>query len=320
MRLAFFISKATPCNLKPETSTMPRIHEQTFPVRYDDCDPYGHVNHVAYLRLMQEAAFAASAAAGYDFARYQQINRTWLIRETDIEYLQPLRYGDSVTVKTWVVDFRRVRSRRAYELYRTGTSELVARAYTEWVFLDAQTLRPATIPPEMMTAFFPEGAPPAATRRERLPEAPPPPPDVYQQRRRVEWRDLDMVGHVNNANYLAYLEDCAIQVAAACGWPLSRMVATGFAIIARHYQIEYYQAAVLDDELIVSTWFALRGPATATRYYTITRASDGALLVRAQALWVWADTQSGRPKRIPADFLADFASNRAEIQRPETGD
>ncbi len=289
---------------------MPLIHEQTFPVRYDDCDPYGHVNHVAYLRLMQEAAFAASAAAGYNFTRYQEIGRTWLIRETEIEYLQPLRYGDSITVKTWVVDFRRVRSRRAYEMRQAATGELIARAQTEWVFLDAATQRPATIPAEMMSAFFPEGPPPPAERRTPLPEAPAPPPDVYTQLRRVEWRDLDMVGHVNNANYMAYLEDCAIQVAAACGWPLSRMLASGFAIIARRYHLEYHQPSVLDDILAVRTWFATTRPASATRYYTITRPADGALLVRAQALWAWVDVNTARPRRIPSDFLADFASNR----------
>lgn len=299
---------------------MPLVHEQTIAVRYDECDPYGHVNHVSYLRYMQETAFAASAAAGYDFDRYREMNRTWLIRETDIEYVRPLRYGDQVTIKTWVEDFRRVRSRRAYELCHVGTGETVARAHTEWVFLEADSFRPTTIPPEMMTAFFPEGVPPPAPRRTPMPDAPSPPPSVFTQRRRVEWRDLDMVGHVNNANYVAFLEDCAIQVAAACGWPLTHMTERGFAIIARRYRLEYHQAAVLDDELAVSTWFVTQRPASATRYYTITRPADKVLLVRAQALWAWVDAQTWRPRRIPDDFLADFASNRAEMQTLETRD
>ena len=44
------------------------IHERAFRVRQYECDPYGHVNHANYLRYMQEAAFDASAAVGYDFA------------------------------------------------------------------------------------------------------------------------------------------------------------------------------------------------------------------------------------------------------------
>jgi acyl-CoA thioester hydrolase len=109
---------------------------------------------------MQEAAFDASAAAGYDVARYQAMGRSWLIRETDIHFLRPLRHGDIVEVKTWVADFQRVRSRRAYEFRQAGTGEPVAHAVTDWAFLESATGHPAAIPPELVTAFFPEGGPP----------------------------------------------------------------------------------------------------------------------------------------------------------------
>jgi acyl-CoA thioesterase FadM len=101
---------------------------------------------------MEEAAFSASAAAGYDLARYEAMGRLWLIRETDIEYLRPLRYGDSVEIKTWVADFRRVRSRRAYEFRLAGSGERVARASTDWVFVERHR---ATIPSAEMIAFLP---------------------------------------------------------------------------------------------------------------------------------------------------------------------
>src|SRR5512143_835096 len=112
---------------------MPLTNTTTFRVRYVECDAYGHVNNANYLRYMQETAFDASAAAGYDLARYATLGTHWLVRQTDVEFLAPLRYGDSVTVKTWVEDFRRVRSRRAYELRRAETGEVVARAITDWV-------------------------------------------------------------------------------------------------------------------------------------------------------------------------------------------
>jgi acyl-CoA thioesterase FadM len=152
---------------------------------------------------MQEAAFDASAAAGYDMARYDELKRLWLVRETDVESLRPLRYSDSVQVKTWVADFRRVRSRRMYEMRLAGSGELVARASTDWVYLDTVTGRPATIPPEMIAAFFPEGMPEQSLPRERLPSAPPLPPGVFTARQRVTWRDIDGAQHVNNSNYLA---------------------------------------------------------------------------------------------------------------------
>ena len=92
---------------------MPHTHESTFRVRHYECDAYGHVNNANYLRYTQEAAFEASAAAGYDVARYQGLNRIWYVRGSDITFLRPMAYGDiGEHVKTWVSDFRRIHCHR----------------------------------------------------------------------------------------------------------------------------------------------------------------------------------------------------------------
>ncbi len=288
---------------------MPLLHVRAFRVRHYECDASGHVHHANYLNYMQEAAFDASAAAGYDLARYEALGRHWLVRETDIEVLRPLCYGDSVQVKTWVADFRRVRSRRAYEFRLVESGGLVVRAQTDWVFMEGATWRPAPIPREMMAAFFPGGLPEPVPPRPRFPSAPPPPPGVFRLRRRVEWRDIDAAQHVNNAVYLTYLEDCGLQAAAAHDWPMSRMQAEGFGIIARRHRIEYRQPAVFDDELELATWVSDVKRATAVRHYTVTRVSDGALLARARTLLVWVNTETEQPIHIPDAFLADFGPN-----------
>jgi acyl-CoA thioester hydrolase len=288
---------------------MPATYERLFRIRHYECDAYGHLNHATYLRAMQEAAMEASAAAGYDHSRYRDMGRLWLIRETDITYHRPLAYGDVLAVRTWVEEFGRVRSRRAYELRHGQSGEMVAEATTEWAFLDSTTLRPAAVPQEMVLAFLPDGAPPRPARRQPFPPPPAPPPGLFTARRRVEWRDIDPAGHVNNANYLAYLEDCAVQTAAAHGWPMARMIAAGFGIFARRYRIEYRRPAVLDDELEVGTWVSDVRRATAVRHYAIRRPAGGELILRAFALWAWVDLATGRPMRIPAEFLADFRPN-----------
>jgi acyl-CoA thioester hydrolase len=288
-------------------------HTITISVRYDECDMYGHVNHATYLRYMQEAAFAASAAVGYDAPRYEAMERAWLVRESDVEYLAPVRYGDVVEVKTWVADFRRVRSRRAYEIRQKDSGELAVRAMTDWIFIDRRKQRPVSIPTEVAAAYLPDGVPEDAPPRKSFPGAPPPPAGAYRQQRRVQWSDVDPTKHVNNAVYLSYLEDCAVRDAVSRGWPMQRMLDEGgFAIVARRYRIEYRQQALLDDELEVATWISDVKRATAVRHYTIRRVSDGELLTRAQALWVWVDVNSGRPMRIPEQFAVDFAPNIVE--------
>ena len=195
---------------------MPDVHHQGFSVRYYECDAYGHLKNIYYLRWMQEAAFGASAAVGYDFARYTELDHLWLVRETEIEYIDPLEYGTQVEVKTWVADFRRARSRRRYEFVNTRTKQVAACASTDWVYINSHTQRPVTVPEAMRQAFCPNGPPEANVPRQRFPKAPPPPPIVFTTRTRVEWRDIDSMWHANNAVYLKYIEDADARLCEAC--------------------------------------------------------------------------------------------------------
>ena len=291
---------------------MPITHTRTFRVRHYECDAYGHLNNANYLRYMQESAFDASAAVGYDLERYNHMGRQWLIRETEIEYLLPLLYNDKVAVKTWVADFRRSTSRRMYEFYNTANGMLAARGSTNWAFLDSVTYRPVTIPLEMVAAFLPEGLPDIRPPRRTFPKAPTPPPGVFSTQRRVRWHDIDRLGHVNNAVYLEYVEECGMQVLNAHGWHPERMAEKGFAILVRKNHIQYRQPALLDDEMEISTWASDVRRSSATRYYRIRRSSDRSLLVEIHALGVWVDLTTGHPRRFPPQFLEDFKLNLVE--------
>lgn len=295
---------------------MPLTYRRVFRVRHYECDAYGHVNHANYLRYMQEAALDASAAVGYDEARYVSLGTLWLIHETDIEYLRSLHYGDEVEVTTWVGDFRRVRSRRFYELRHVGTGELVARANTDWVYIDRRSGRPAAVPQTMIDAFAPPGIGDDSLAdsqpRDRFPPAPPPPSGVFTMQRHVEWRDIDSAQHVNNAAYLNYMEECGILAAASVGWSMGRMRGEGFAIFARRHQIEYRQQAQLGEALAISTYLSDVKRTSAIRHYLITRADDGALIAQARTQWVFVNVQTGMPMRLPVEFAKDFADSIAD--------
>ena len=124
-------------------------------------------------------------------------------------------------------------------------------------------------------------------------------------------RDIDQAQHVNNAVYLSYAEDCAFQLVKHFQWPAQRMRDEGFAILFRKHQIQYVQPALFDDEIEVASYVYDVKRASAMRYYSLTRVSDGALLAQVNSLGVWVDLKTGRPARFPDRFLADFAANAA---------
>ncbi len=283
------------------------VHTSYFVLREYECDAYGHLNQANYARFMQEAAIQASAAVGYDVARYEAMRRVWVARQTEIEYLQPLVYGDTVALKTWVADFRQVRSLRRYEFYRDET--LMARATTDWVYLDRDSGRLVSPQAELIAAYG--GDMPEPLPRVPFPSAPPAPAGVFTLRKRVEWRDIDAMQHLNNSAYFNILEDAAIQASRWLGWPAARLLEQGVAVMIRRQQIEYKQSAQLDDELEIRSWvFDLRRSG-ATRHYEIRRVADHALIAQAQAQWVTVNIATGRPMRVPPQILADFMPNAA---------
>lgn len=286
------------------------VHKSQFVVREYECDSYGHLNNANYLRYMQEAAFEASAAVGYSKARYEQLGRLWLARETIIDYLQPLYAGDVLEITTWVADFRQVRSLRRYEFRRAGEDALVAQASTDWVYMDRAAGQVMPVPLEIAAAYSGSDSVERLPRKP-FPTPPPAPAGVFNLRQRVEWRDIDAAEHLNNAAYLNYIEEAAIHAAAHYGWPISRSRAAGFAMVARRHHIEYLQPAKLADELDVTTWLFDVRRTSAIRHYRITRPADGAMLAQAQTLWVAVSLETGKPLRVPEQFVRDFAPNIA---------
>lgn len=288
------------------------IHTSEFAIRFYECDAYGHVNNSNYVRYMQEAAFAASAAAGFPDEEYQRMGVLWLIRDTEIEYLSPLRYGDTAQVTTWVDDFRRVRSRRNYEVRRKGEDQVMARGTTDWVLLDRESLHPVSVPDQMKQAFFPEGIPTQNGKRQPFPTPPAPPPGAVTIQRQVAWEDVDPAQHVNNAKYFTYLEESGIQAAAQFGISMHAFLQQGYGTVARRIRIEYKQPALLDDTLEITTYLSDARHVRATRHFIIRRQADQQLIAQAYILWVFVDLQTGKPVRMPATLREEMASHIAE--------
>lgn len=283
---------------------MPFVHTASFRVRHYECDRDERVHPANYLRYMQEAAFEASARVGFTPARYVEIGYWWLAYETDIEYLAPLRYNDSFEIKTWVVDFRRVRSLRRYEFYRDGA--LIARASTDWVLIDMQTLQPATIPQEIIAAYAQgENVQPAPPRTKQLPQSAPP-EEVFSMRRQAQWSEIDAAQHVNNAVYLNYVTDCCIQAQQVYGWSDRRLREAGVELVTRRHQIEYKAAITLGDDVAVSTWFSGIQPAAAVQHVIIKRVSDGKLVARVRALVACVHPSTRADVNFPPNFWDEF--------------
>jgi acyl-CoA thioester hydrolase len=296
---------------------MPRTYTRHFRVRSTDCDALRQVNHAVYLRYMQEAAIEASADAGYTGAWYAEHGVGWVIRRSRIDYLRPARYGEELAVTTYVANFRRVRSQRNYAIDRSDGVP-IARAATDWVFIDRRTGLPQRIPDEVPSNFMPDGPDPAvefALDAGPLPDAPP--PNAYHATRRVNYYDLDENQHVNNAVYLNYLEQTTIDAAASLGYDMPQLLALGGVFVVRQHDIEYLRPARYGDTLDIATWVGEVTRSSAVRHYAM-RIQGGELSIRAQTRWVWVDLARHESAPIPAVLLEALRDQSVERDSPRS--
>jgi acyl-CoA thioester hydrolase len=115
-----------------------------------DIDPPGHVNNVAYLRWVQEAAAEHWRACAPAAERERLV---WVVLRHEIDYHKPALAGDVVIARTWVGAATRVRYERHTEILRAGGRALLARARTLWCPLDAKTGKPVALSAEARALF-----------------------------------------------------------------------------------------------------------------------------------------------------------------------
>lgn len=124
-------------------------------------------------------------------------------------------------------------------------------------------------------------------------------------RLRVRQYEMDALGHVNNAVYLHYAEEAAVDHARRLGYDDARWRALGGTWVVRRHAIEYRAPAVAGDDLDVTTQILGYERASGTRRTTIVRARDALVLAEATTVWIWVDL-NGRPRRIPPEVLEEF--------------
>ena len=276
-----------------------RAFSWTAPVWQADLDAFGELRNTTLLRMLQEAATRASSDVGFDAAYYERTGLMWIIRRTRLTLTSPARYGDVLTVRTWIADFRRVRSQREYEVH--ARDRLVARASTDWVFVDRTTGRPRRIPDEWEATFMPDG--PTAAERVPFPETEPGPRSTTL-RRRVELHELDALRHVNNSNYVSYLEQAAYDVAGAGGFDLEAQIRAGGRLRAVSHDLEYLDAALYGETIGVTLWTIADTEREIELHAHLHRGDPTRPLLHARSRYAWTglDGATSMPTALRAVF------------------
>ena len=116
---------------------------------------------------------------------------------------------------------------------------------------------------------------------------------------KVRTYECDSYGHVNNANYLNYLEFARYEFLRDVGFDYPAMIDAGYGVYVARIEIDYKKSARTDDELVLKSWPVKKGAVSGILAQEIWRGED--LLVRAKVTWAFVDSK-GIPTKIPPEW------------------
>lgn len=160
-------------------------------------------------------------------------------------------------------------------------------------------------------------------------------PKAFEIFVRVRHHEVDSLGHLNNAAYLNYIEQAAIDHASFLGLDADASRAFGGVFVARRHSILFVRPAFSGELLRVVTWLEEPSGARIERNYRILREvaaipeiplagrvaterpidDDSRLVCEAATEWVFVNS-AGQPRRIPREIAALFNSRDAETRGP----
>lgn len=120
----------------------------------------------------------------------------------------------------------------------------------------------------------------------------------------VRWRDLDAFNHVNNANFLTFLEEARLRWFETLPGP---WIDESIAPLLAAANVNYRRPIGWPARVAVDLWAERIGNSSLTIGHRIVDADDDAILYAdGNTVLVWIDRGSGRSSALPASVRASL--------------
>ena len=128
-------------------------------------------------------------------------------------------------------------------------------------------------------------------------------PEIYEKQLVVEEKHLDQRKHVNNVQYVQWVQDVAEE-----HWEVrasEEQKAKVFWVVVKH-EISYKKEAFLGDHISLQTYVGDTTHVTSIRHVIIKNSDTGKLLAEAKTTWCLLDTQTKKPVKISEELKRVF--------------
>jgi len=126
-----------------ENVTMKKVLESKAKVRFQDCDPFNHLNNSKYIDYFINAR-EDQLVDNYDLDIYKLAfteGVSWVVGSNQICYLKPASTMETITISTQVIDYSPNSIQVELRMYNEEKTELKAIMWSRFVHIDMKTKR-----------------------------------------------------------------------------------------------------------------------------------------------------------------------------------
>ena len=175
-------------------------------VKCYEVDSAQRLKPTAFMDMAQEMAYQAAAAMKFGYDELIVKNMAWVLSRMRFRFLKAPVWGDEVEIRTWHRGAFGPFFVRDFEVLDKDGRRMI-EATSSWVIIDVDSrrmARPEEVLPKEDTSC-PDYAIETPAGKVMMPRGVEP---ELVATHKVAYSDIDLVGHTNNARYVAWALDC----------------------------------------------------------------------------------------------------------------
>ena len=183
---------------------MKSLWDATLKIRAFDVDANNRLKVSTIFDYFQDAASDHAEELKVGYSNLYKKGYFWVLYWAKLEFLSYPKVMDEIYIQTWGKKQHKLYSMRDF-LMMDNKDNVLCKATTAWLFLDAKSLRPKSMPQLFPDVIFLE----EKSAVDELPQKffnVPKTEIIFA--REIKYSDIDLNRHANNAKYVELLNDC----------------------------------------------------------------------------------------------------------------
>ena len=176
------------------------IYKEKFKIGLKDVWAKDEVSNIAILEYLEDVAAYHSDSVGIGVNTTDETHLNWLLLDWELEVLNRPKYGQVLDIHTWSRGIEKFYAFRDFEVY-DEENNLCAIATSKWLLVDSKTGKIARVKPKIADKYQWETEK-AVFKEEKIKKIKEPNEYVREVTYTTRRRDIDVIGHMHNLNYL----------------------------------------------------------------------------------------------------------------------